>query len=150
MSKLPIYIHEYVYTIIMVSITVEPPIKDTPNKGHNKKKLYKGHILRSQSSTFLLYQYIFNLRREDNLSIKDKMPGPNVSFIRRFHCSTNARDGMSNISRDPNTKSHIVAENDFLGLQNTLEIVYGLLSIYLYIYVKTSYVPSVLHTGIHS
>ena len=25
--------------------TVEPPIKDTPNKGHNRKKpLYKGHF----------------------------------------------------------------------------------------------------------
>ena len=35
-------------------ITVEPLIKDTPNKG--------------------------------NLSIKDKSPCPNVSFIRRFHC----------------------------------------------------------------
>ena len=46
-TKLSIYIHEYVYTIIMVSI------------------------------------------------------------------SPNARDGTSEISRDPNTKSHIVAENDF-------------------------------------
>ena len=63
------------------NMCVEPPIKDTI-----EKPLYKGHTLRSQSSTFLLYKYIFNLRREDNLSIKDKMPGPNVSIIRRFHC----------------------------------------------------------------
>ena len=44
-------------TIIDNSYTVEPPIKDTPNKGH----------------------------RRTNLSIKDKMSGPNVSIIRRFH-----------------------------------------------------------------
>jgi len=30
---------------------------------------------------FTLFQYIFNLPRED----KDKMPGLNVSIIRRFH-----------------------------------------------------------------
>ncbi len=28
-----------------------------------------------------------DLREEDNLSIVDKMAGPNVSFIRRFHCT---------------------------------------------------------------
>ena len=38
-----------------VSYTVEPPIKDTPNKEH--------------------------------LSIKNKSPCPNVSFILRFHCT---------------------------------------------------------------
>ena len=39
-------------------ITVEPPIKDTPNGGHNRKKpLYKG-----------------------------QMSGPNVSVFQRFHC----------------------------------------------------------------
>ena len=35
--------------------------------------------------------------------------------------STDARDGTSEISPDPTTKSHTVAENDSLGLQNTLE-----------------------------
>ena len=63
--------------------TVEPPIKDTPNKGHNRKNLSIKDTLMSQKFTFLLY---FNLRREDNLSIKDKMPGPKMSIIRRFHC----------------------------------------------------------------
>ncbi len=29
---------------------------------------------------------IFNLQREDNLSIKDKMGGSSVSAIQRFHC----------------------------------------------------------------
>ena len=71
-----------------------------------------------------------------------------VYTISMVSISPNARDGTSDISRDPNTKSHIVAENDFLGLQNTLEIVYGLISISTY--VKTSYVPSVLHTGTRS
>ena len=56
--------------------TVEPPIKDTIEK----KPLYKGHTLRSQNFTFLVH---FNLRREDNLSIKDKMPGSIVSIIWR-------------------------------------------------------------------
>ena len=39
----------------VLQYTVEPLIKDTPNKGH--------------------------------LSIKDKNPCPNMSFIRRFHCT---------------------------------------------------------------
>ena len=30
---------------------------------------------------------IFNLREEDKLLTKDKIAGPNVSFIRRFHCN---------------------------------------------------------------
>ena len=47
--------------------------------------------------------------------------------------STDARDGTSEISPDPTTKSHTVAENDSLGLQNTLEIVYGLISISTYV-----------------
>ena len=51
-------------------ITVDHTVKDTPNKGH---------ILRSQIS-------IVNLQKEDNLSIKDGIPGPNVSTIQRFHC----------------------------------------------------------------
>ncbi len=29
--------------------------------------------------------YILNFQREDNLFIKDNMPGPKVSFIWRFH-----------------------------------------------------------------
>ena len=36
--------------------TVEPPIKDTPNKGHNRiKPPNKGHTLSSQMFTFLLF-----------------------------------------------------------------------------------------------
>ncbi len=33
---------------------------------------------------FISWQYILNLLREDNLYIKDKMPGHNVSYIWRF------------------------------------------------------------------
>ena len=44
-----------------------------------------------------------------------------------------SRDGTSEISPDPSTKSHIVAENDSLGVQNTLEIVYELISISTYV-----------------
>ncbi len=33
------------------------------------------------------WQYILNHQREDNLYIKDKMPGPKVSIIWRFHCT---------------------------------------------------------------
>ena len=31
----------------------------------------------------------YNLQREDNLSIKGKMAGPNMSIIQRFHCKQN-------------------------------------------------------------
>ena len=30
--------------------------------------------------------HFFYLRRVDNLSTVDKLPGPKVSFIQRFHC----------------------------------------------------------------
>ena len=33
-------------------------------------------------------QYIFNLRKEDNLPTRDKMASPKVSLIRRFHSTT--------------------------------------------------------------
>ena len=33
-----------------------------------------------------MFKCVFNLQREDNLPIKDKMAGPNVSIILRFHC----------------------------------------------------------------
>ena len=57
-------------TRVTYTLTVEPLIKDTLNKGHLCVK-----------DTFLLYQiiswqYIF----EDNLSIMDKMICPNVSI----------------------------------------------------------------------
>ena len=52
--------------------TVEPPIMDTLNKGHNRKNLsIKDAVLRRS----LLY-YTSSLQREDNLSIKNKMAGP--------------------------------------------------------------------------
>ncbi len=46
---------------------------------------------------FLIAKYkFFNLQKEDSLSRKDslesivdKVAGPNVSFIRKFHCTTN-------------------------------------------------------------
>ena len=66
--------------LLFFFFTVEPPIMDTPNK-----PLYKGYTLRS----LLYYVYIlvhFNLQKEYNLSITDKMLGPNVSIILRFHC----------------------------------------------------------------
>ena len=34
----------------------------------------------------LLYTIYFSLQREDDFSIGDKMAGPNVSIIQRFHC----------------------------------------------------------------
>ena len=48
--------------------------------------------------------------------------------------STDARDGTSEISPDPSTKSHTVAETDSLGVQSTLEIVYG----HIYLSLHTS------------
>ena len=50
-------VRHIVVIFLRLTFLLEPPIKDTPNKGH----------------------------RSTNLSIKDKIPGPNVSIIRRFH-----------------------------------------------------------------
>ena len=61
--------------------TVEPLIKNTPNK---RKNLSMTHLVPKVHFPIILVH--FNLRREDNLSIKDKMPGPNVSIIWTFHC----------------------------------------------------------------
>ena len=46
-----------------------------------EKLLNKGH--RGDFSTILVH---FDLRREDNLSIRDKLADPNVSIIQRFRC----------------------------------------------------------------
>ena len=69
-----------------------------------------------------------------------------VYTISMVSISPNARDGTSEISRDPNTKSHIVAEND--SSKHSRDSLWRLISISTY--VKTSYVPSVLHTGARS
>ena len=55
-------------------------IKDPPRKGQPP---YKGHISAHPSHCTNRY---FNLREEDSLSTKDKMAGPKVSCIWRFHC----------------------------------------------------------------
>ena len=59
-----------------VSYTVEPPIKDTPNKEHLSIKDKSTRPNSYYTSTFY----------KGNPSIKDKTLCPNVSFIRRFHC----------------------------------------------------------------
>ena len=56
---------------------------DTPKED---KPLYKGHYSRHQIIISLQCQYNLNLWEEDNLSTKDKVAGPKMSFIRRFHC----------------------------------------------------------------
>ena len=64
---------------------MEPPIKDTPNKAHNRKTPNKGQV----SVTNYIF---FNVPTKDNcnLSIKDevarKQRVPNVSVIQMFHC----------------------------------------------------------------
>ncbi len=58
--------------VLYMYYTVEALLKDTPYKGHYRKIL-------------ISWQYILDLQREDILFIKDKMPGPKVSFIWRFH-----------------------------------------------------------------
>ena len=57
--------------------TVEPLIMKTPNKEHHKNLYIK--------DTHQLVH--FNLQREDNLSINDKMAGPNVSIIQTTLCT---------------------------------------------------------------
>ena len=55
--------------------TVEPPIKDTPNKDTIGKKFSIKDTLQGPKSIILVH---FNLQREDNLSIQDKMSVPNM------------------------------------------------------------------------
>ena len=64
--------------------TVEPQIVDPPRKGQCMLDLhnYKGHCQRSQTLHSLQFQYIENLREEDNLSIKDKT----AEFILFLQC----------------------------------------------------------------
>ena len=57
---------------ILKQVTVDPPIKDTPNEG---QPLYKGHCLCPPRIYFLR-------PKEDNLSAKDILK---VSFVQRFH-----------------------------------------------------------------
>ena len=58
---------------------MEPPIKGPPRRG---QPLNKGCSFGPLS------------RERDNLSIKDKVADPKVSFTQRFHCSVNNRDGL--------------------------------------------------------
>lgn len=54
---------------------LEPLIKDTRNNS------FKSHIW--SPSPIVIVD--FNLRKEDIFSIKDKIAGPNISIIPRFH-----------------------------------------------------------------
>ena len=61
--------------------TVKPPIKDTPKEDKT-----------SQQRTCRKYSCIYTLYRksplkEDNLSTKDKMAGPEGVLMKRFHCT---------------------------------------------------------------
>ena len=67
------------YGVVLYCGTVESLIKDTLNKGHIRKKPpSKGHTLRSQKFHFPTIL----VSEEKTTSLKDKMPGPKVSFIR--------------------------------------------------------------------
>ena len=57
--------------------TVKPPIKDTPKED---KSLNKGQA----ESTLVYTLYIKSPLKEDNLSTKDKTPGPESVLIKRF------------------------------------------------------------------
>ena len=73
--------------------TVEPPIKETPNKGHTKRTSQQGHTLRFQ---------IIHFRRKDNPPLYDKMPGPKVSIIQRFHDLLLPKCGFLSLARSTN------------------------------------------------
>ena len=85
--------------------------------------------------TFMHFKHNCSISQTHKLAL---MVCPLVLFISfqagiqihiRASVNTLYRDGTSEISCGPCTK---VAENDSFGLQNTLEIVYGLISIYTY------------------
>ena len=59
----------------------------TSDKGHSEKGTTSQQRMQFWTP-FPQQQFIFNLKEEDNLSTEDKMAGPEVSFIRRFHCIT--------------------------------------------------------------
>lgn len=71
---------------------MKPPIKDTLYKG---QPLYKGQSSWSLILSFCIIHATIHLhlRKDDKLSKKDKNFGPEVSFIRSFHCiNSNARE----------------------------------------------------------
>ena len=59
----------------------------TSNKGPSEKGTTSIPTKDTSPCPFPIAFMHFNLRKEDNLSIKDKMAGPKVSFIWRFHCT---------------------------------------------------------------
>ena len=61
---------------------LEPPIKDTLNKG---QPLYKDKIHVPKIIKIPMVPIHFLPPKEDKLSTKDKMVGPKVSFVQRFH-----------------------------------------------------------------
>ena len=58
---------------------MEPPIKDTPNKGHLS-------IRDTCFNPVLILPCIIEPPNKGHLCIKDTFHGPSVSFIQRFHC----------------------------------------------------------------
>ena len=61
--------------------TLKPPIMDTPKEDKPPN--------RGQAESTLVYTlYRKSPLKEDNLSTKDKMAGPESVLIKRFHCSS--------------------------------------------------------------
>ena len=61
------------------TLIVEPPIKDPPRKGQPPNKGCNSGTLSHSSSSFLTSE-------KRTTSTEDKITGPKMSFIRRFHC----------------------------------------------------------------
>ena len=64
--------------------TVEPLLKDSPNKGHHIN--YLPTLFKAPKIDFPIVLIHFSPLKVDNLSTVDKFAGPNVSFLKRAHC----------------------------------------------------------------
>ena len=66
--------------------TVEPLIVDPPNKGHNRNNLSIKDAYLGPECSLSHTTNTYTTSKQEDISTKDKMAGPNMSFIRRFHC----------------------------------------------------------------
>ena len=65
---------------------VESLLKDTLNKGHHRKYLPTKDTIGGTKNRLSYGSNRFFTSEEWTTSTVDKIAGPNVSFIQRFHC----------------------------------------------------------------
>ncbi len=94
-TLLPMSPSSYMYMFIILDMhdyneDIEPRntiYSGTSNKGPTEKGTDNLSTKDTSNIPKSVYAIHFNLRKEDNLSTRDKMAGPKVSLTRRFHCT---------------------------------------------------------------